>query len=758
MMFERKRIHKLEDYFLELGHREEKGTYFYRINGYSEEIKGFIEKYYETAKRSGTVIEGKIPNPTEQNLTYYSEIMGMEFHLNMGFLLGSLKKWLPRMQEYQRTQVAGAIYDLLNQMHKDGKNENMLKNAYIKFMCWLYYKFEQVVSRLGNEQLPKILYEGDISHYELKLLVILSSAGCDVVLLQYHGDAGYLKTDPHSEYSTAYPMNGLSAFPETFSLKWLRQETERKLRLQQVCGPLPDLTNCTNAWMSGNCLEDLLKGVSQRGNDPKLFYNSLCRISGVEDKLTFQNQLYQFYLQLKNTKRNVVVVNQEIPKPTMEEIERIKRGSSSSFEQMAAQLSANIISTNGMELQRLMRKAFIDVLAKENERQDTKLNRLTNRAVYLLCWLLRYQALLFKNWKSSEIACFIYLGGCRDENESLFIKLLARLPVDVLLLVPNRNQQCVLTDPVLYEVTYQESMDLSKFPTDQSEISMETVAHQAEQELDTILYQDSGIYRNQQCTKATAVVLKTMYEEIQILWDQEMKYRPNFSVLDNLVTIPVLFAKVSGVKAGDVEGYWAEIGKLNIGDTFVNTKVPYCTAADRNPIRQYATQFLKNGKLLRSVVKKHSAYPYTVLREEIQDHILDKLQLLLDRKTIRGTYENGTEYTIIATVLNLNQEIVRLIQKFDFTRKNPKFIYINATEKMISLEDSIIAAFLSLAGFDVIFFIPTGYQTVENHFNVKMIEEHQIGEYLYDLQPPAPEKLTPDRRRSWREILFKRGT
>ena len=67
---------------------------------------------------------------------------------------------------------------------------------------------------------------------------------------------------------------------------------------------------------------------------------------------------------------------------------------------------------------------------------------------------------------------------------------------------------------------------------------------------------------------------------------------------------------------------------------------------------------------------------------------------------------SGTEYTIVATVLNLNKEIVRLLQKFDFTKKNPKVIYINPTEKPISLEDSIVTAFLNLVGFDVVFFVP----------------------------------------------------
>ena len=55
-------------------------------------------------------------------------------------------------------------------MRRNGKTENMLKNAYIKFMCWLYYKFERIVNQLGENELPKILYEGDISNYELMLI------------------------------------------------------------------------------------------------------------------------------------------------------------------------------------------------------------------------------------------------------------------------------------------------------------------------------------------------------------------------------------------------------------------------------------------------------------------------------------------------------------------------------------------------------------------------------------------------------------
>ena len=50
------------------------------------------------------------------------------------------------------------------------------------------------------------------------------------------------------------------------------------------------------------------------------------------------------------------------------------------------------------------------------------------------------------------------------------------------------------------------------------------------------MYQDSGLYRNQQYQRADIINLQTMYEEIRLLWNEEVKYRPNFSTTESTVT------------------------------------------------------------------------------------------------------------------------------------------------------------------------------------------------------------------------------
>lgn len=757
-MLEHKKIRNLSDYFVELNNRQNKEVYFYRINGYSDEIGDFIKKYYDVARRTGVVIEGKIPNPDEKNLAYYSEIMGMDFQMNMEFITTSLKKWLPRMNDFQRQNVAASIYNSLDVMRKGRKTENMLKNAYIKFMCWLYYKFERILNQLGENNIPKILYEGDVSNYELMLISILSNAGCDVVMLQYRGDESYLKADPESSLSDNLPINGMQPFPQGYCIKKVRDEIQNEMNNERLYGMRPSVNSCTNAWIKGKGLDDIRESVAARGSDPKFFYNCFYRINGVEDKLTYANELFQLYQELKNSKRKVVIVNEEIPKPSPEEIAGVKRGSYAKQDQMIFDLANNIKYTANIELQRIMHKAFVDVMLAEAKRDGDKLNRLTNKAVYLLCWLKRYMPQLFSDWKLPEVGCFIYMGGCKNENEAMLLSFFARLPVDVLILCPNLNVKCCLNDKLLYEVNYQESLDINRFPGDNSQVKIGTVAYHAERELDTLMYQDTGIYRNQQYGKANVISLQTMYEEIKILWDQELKYRPGFSTVDGVVNIPVVFAKVSGVKDGLLDPYWVSIKELITDDTIVIKSAPYIESTAPNPMRAFSAEFFKNGKLQRNKIKNHSKYPYGILREDIQEFMLDKLQNLIDQKLIKGIGENGTEYKVIAQILNLPKEIVRMIQKFDFTKKNPKLIYINTSETIISLEDSILAAFLNLIGFDIVFFVPTGYQSIEKYFNKNLMEEHQIGEYKYDLQVPDLNSLSLNSTRpARRSKFFRRG-
>ena len=756
-MLKRVAIEKLDDFFFELADRKQRGVYCYRITGYDQHIHAFILRYHEEARLNGVIVEGKLDNPDRKMLSYYNEIMGMEFRMERRFIREKLHKWLPRMNDVQCDNVSSAFYSVLTELEKSGKNNNMLKNVYVKFMCWLYYRFERIVHLLGNDRIPKILYEGDPSYYELLLFNALCIAGCDVVLLLYQGDGAYLKTDSDSVLSDGLVIPGMERFPESFSLKQIRQEIQEQISLERLYGERPQHLPCNNSWLSGKILEDVRKASGQRGKDDRFFYNCFCRINGVEDKLVYLNELYHLKMDLTSAGRHIVIIDHKIPKPTPEEISRISRKKYQKTDQLIFDLSGRFKKISNIELQRLLHTAFVTTMIDESRMPSSNISRLTNRAVYLLCWLNRYWDNLFGGWKYPEIAAFLFMGGCKDEYETMFCRFLSKLPVDVIIFVPDLDQKCCLADQKLYEVNYPETLSVEYYPEEQQGLKVGTAAFHAERELDTMMYQGSGIYRNQQYDKANVITLQTMYEEIAILWNQEMKYRPNFSVTNDTVNMPVLFSKIVGLKDQDIMSYWQEIKTLITPDTLVFTNVPVIQTGASDPMKQYAVDLLKNGRLQKKKIKEHKVYPYGILRESRQEYILDKIQLLIEQKLIKGTFENGMEYGIIATLLNLDQKTLRLIQKFDFTKTNPKVIYVITKETMMSAEDVIYLSFLNLVGFDVLLFVPTGYQCFEKHLNRYMFEEHQIGEYHYDLRVPNFNALPSPKRHKWRDKFFKRG-
>lgn len=787
-MFQRIKIKSLEDYFLNLSQRNGNNVFFYKINSYSEEINNFLCRYYNETRKNGVIIDERIPNVTQNQLSYYYEMMGENFIMDNQFIMTSLQKWLPRMNVIQRKEISNAMYDVLSELVSKGKNINIIKNAYIKFMCWLYYKFESLTSHLGEQNLPKILCNGIGSHYEFMLLSILSKCGCDVLLIHNPKNQQF---EPNDNDIDIWICNGMD-FPEDFSIKKLQQTVSEKNNTENVCGSKPSLNIITNYQTNGNGLEDALIPSNERGNTSDTIYNICYCINGVYSRADYVNELISLKNSLNKQKRNLIIVNSQIDEPSYDEISEIKRNNYSSKSMAIGELARNIVINNN-KLQQMMRYEFLDVMSKYPD--DSSLNKFINACVYVLCWLKRWQKQLFSDFNVNNIPCFIFFNCNFNDNNAFFTEILSRLPIDVLILNPS-NKNIYHTNSInIMDFTYDSSLEINNFPEEGISMRAGTVAYHAERELDTLMYQDTGIYRNHQYSKASSIVLDTMFEEIELLWNQELKYRPNFSTENDKVMIPVFFAKVSGVKDGNVKAYWQFVKRLVTEDTIVingnkrgltnsgssnanpysgrnmnrslgslnpyslNNANPYSAnsvSIQNANTSQSAVAFWKNGLLQRNAIKNSPEYPYKVLREEIQDYILDKLQLLIDSKIIKGTFENGMEYKIISTILNLDsidKEIIRKLQNFDFTKKNPKILYINTSDSTISIEMAIAMEFLSMTGFDILFIIPTGYYNVENHYSHPIISEHQAGEYMYDLKYPDLAGI----RQSWHKKLFGRN-
>ena len=749
-MFDRLEAQRLDELLLPMSRRCAPGAYFVRVCTHGDAMDDVLRKYAEAARQRGAVLEGAIPNPNAVQLDALKRAVGDSFRTDSGFLSGVLDRWMPKMKPDLRREFAMGLSEALDGLQRQGKPEDVLRNVCFKLLCWLRDAFGPAANNLGTGEPPKVLFccPAATTH-ELLLLSLLNRLGADVLLVEPEGDDGYLRRDPKSERSQLLDGGG-TPFPKGFRLKQLGPAPSKPAAVK------PGLTACTNAWMKQADYHEILTPVGNRGTDQSLFYNAFIRLRGVKDKQIYQTDLHRFYQRFTETGRRIVIVDEGLGKPEPDDVYSIRRRNSyPDADAMIADLAANLPGGGGTALNVLMRYAFEQTMGQARK-SGLPMNRLMTAAVYLLCWVRRYHGQLFEGRWAGEVSCFVLMGSCRDAYEALYPVFLSWLPVDVLILAPDLNRPCQLRDERLLELTGEESLPVTRFPRDAG-LQVNTLAADAEESLHRELMGTSGIFRNHEFSRAVSVTLRTTYDELFLLWSQALKYRPGFDVSGQSVTLPVLYASVAGVEGGRVDAYWQSVKRLLGKDTCFVKNLPMIPTGSTNSFMPLALDAVKGRVLRRETLRNHRLYPFGMLREETQAHILDKLQLMLDRRLIRGTYENGTEYTAVATIMSMDKALVRMLQGFDFTRENPKLVCLATDERGASLEDAILMTFLNLAGFDIAIFVPTGYQSIERHLNDNLPVSHQVGEYMYDLNVPDLDALPQPKGHSWLKNLWKWG-
>lgn len=719
----------LKDYFLKASLRPSANVYFYRLVGYNEESLKFLSQYYFECKKYGIYINKTINNPSEREVnTFYNEV-GMEFVLDKSKIDRDLSKWIPAISQKLKIALVDGLFLQMQELKKYNDNMNILKTTYIKFMCWLRFHFQSLFKEHNEESIFKILYEGNISKYELYFLKVLSYSGCDVLLVNFQGDESYLKIDKRSQYSNliTYEKKGKP------TVHFTEMDWEKENKINHIKEQFDSFNNLivTNLWMKEDFYKEILKDNSERGKtNIKKFYNMFLLYLGIDNRDEYENRLFLLRESLSRRQKKFILIENKIDNPSIDEVSKIRIPSFKNANELIYNLSEDINFHNDKNLNYLIKKAFLDVISLED---SSNLGKLKNKAVCILCWLKRYSDIIFENYNPDKIATFIYYGPC-NYNEGIFLKMLSKLPVDVIIICPDLEENIEIEDKNLRVIKLNNSMKVGSYPKKERKIQRDTVAYEAERELDTLLYTDTGLFRNRQFVKSMPITLRTTYDEIDILWREQSKFRPHFEEQQDRVTVPTIFAKVCGVKDGDITAYWDSVRKKVTENTIVIKDLPYLKGPDPNPIKPYVAQFYRNNKLQIQEIKKHKFYQYDYLSENVQDYILDKIQELIDLKWIEAD-TRGIEYAILSTLLNLDKKTIRLIQNFDFVGEIPKLLVIDTTEKMCSLEDCIYIAFLNLIGFDVLIYAPTGYRTTK-YLKDDILKIHEIGEYKYDLIVP----------------------
>lgn len=721
---------------------------FTRHIGYdnADVFKNMLIESYAAAKKNGLFFEGRLPMASTTEISAAADYAAADLNDERSVKAG-VQSWLSSQRLPYSAEVITPL--LMEAVKNCGANG---KNTYFVLLCWLM-KYLSIKPQL-------IVYIGSGTLRELYFLLIAASCGIKVTYVSYGMDADFEKFPHKDKVRTAGgSMNEMIQVDFAhIDLSKAAQLCEMRASAQQAEGLVQRL-DTTAAGIFEDFMTERRTRVVRNGGVYKedgVIPVYCAALIGYDDEAVYNNMLLNFKEGFAKSKKQLIFIEKPLENPNADEIRQLGSVNRSSVSAMIDELALQI---------RLNGDAARTILAQ------TELRKLLNSlytgnptVVYnygskFISWLYRCTQARKYAVQYEDIPLILYYGDI-SQSEMYFLHYMSRVGFDVLYITPNKLLLDMAVDKNLDNrmqiFQLPQTKESGSYPTKSIKMKVNTVAYSAERELDTMLYGgDAGIFRDFQFPNSQTVTLRTTLEEISILWKQEARFRQGFATAGNLVTVPNIFAKISGVKDGNLSVYWDDIRDKLTPETILKVKGSAPAPQGSLDLSAYRS-FYRNGQIDAERLKASSLNRYSYLPDRIQDMLFFKLQEAVDSKFLKLS---GDELmcSVLHFGLTLDKEFMKLLQSFDFTKQLPKLIWIDAVEQTFTLEECIQLVLCNLIGFDILIYTPTGYKNLETFVSSDAFEEHTLNDFQYNLEVPKFRIPSETKNGGFFGRLFRKG-
>lgn len=730
---------------------------FKRYIGYddAESFKAFLTELYAQTKNNGLFFDKTIPNPANTEVNKISSVYDIPAELDKETVKDILKMLESASlldtgkigNGKNIDETASVVFSVLEEIKSGSLSPNTAKNALIKFLCWAI--------RYTTYNVNNILYIGEISKYEVYWLYLMSLLGCKVTYVNYTDESSYLDGDNTGNYSVA--VKGSKTQPLDLNLGKINiaQYTQQKKADEQ----LNAIVSASNPLMikylpteHEYIFKDMLSTLDLR--QAKLICTDttipvyFTAYIGYDDETTYQNSLFTEKEELTARGKQFVLLT-ELRKPSYQEAEEYYSISKTNDSAMLSQFAEKMIINDNIGRSVLAKKAFIETINSINT------NNLYNTAVQLSVWFRQITSQF--DFYKSDIPMIIYYGPITPVEFS-FLNMMSKSGIDVFYFNPDKAILQLVKSMGFQDLTIierKESQNGMPFPDRLIKTKLATTAYDAERSLDSILYNDNTMFRTHQYSFSRNQTLKTTYEELGLMWHQQSMYRTGFDSKNDYVIVPNLFAKVSGIPKGDIQNYYKEISfKLAPMSAYFH-KIPFFKPV--SAISRDAASKVSSGKKIDiEALKKSPLNKYNYMTDNIQYLIFSKMQEVIDSGFI-NVPDSDIVPLVLTAGLNIPNNLLQIIQKFDFTKDIPKIVIVSAGRQTFEAFECILLTLFNLIGFDIIVFTPTGYKNLEAFINPEAYQEFNHGEFKYDFIPQnlrIPKEI-PQEKTSFFGRIFK---
>lgn len=721
---------------------------FTRYIGYNnaDVFRNMLIESYAAAKKGGLFFEGKLPMATTTEISAAASYAAADFNDTQSVKAG-LQSWFSQHRlSYSAEKLSPVLQEAIKNCGTNGKN------TYFVLLCWLM-KYLTVKPET-------LVYIGTGTLREIYFMYLMNVAGVKITYVSYGMDSDFQKF-PHQDAvkTEGGSMSGMVQIDFAhIDLSKAAQMTAMRAAAEQVDGVVQRL-DTTAAGIFEDFMVDRRTRVIKNGGvfkEDGVIPVYFAALIGYDEEAVYTNILVKFKEGFAASKKQLIFIEKPLGNPTAEEIKQLGSINRSSVNTMIDEL-ALLIKLNGDPVRTAL--AQTELRKMLNSLYTGNPTVVYNYGSKFISWLYRCTQARKYMVQYEDIPLILYYGDI-SHSELYFLHLMSRCGFDVIYITPNKQLLDITVEKNLDNrmqiFQLPQSKESGSYPDKAIKMKVATVAYSAERELDTMLYGgDAGIFRDFQFPNSQTVTLKTTLEEIGILWKQEARFRQGFETSGNLVTVPNIFAKISGLKDGNVAAYWDEIRDRLTPETILRVKgkeQPTQGTPDLSAYRSY----YRNGKIDAEKLKSSTLNRFSYLPDRIQDMLLFKLQEAVDSRFLKLS---GDELmcSVLHYGLSLDKEFMQILQGFDFTKALPKLIWIDAVEQTFTLEECIQLVLCNLIGFDILVYTPTGYKNLETFVSADAFEEHTLSEFQYNLEVPKFRIPSDSKNSGFFGKLFRKG-
>ena len=721
---------------------------FTRYIGYdnADVFRNMLIGSFAAAKKSGLFFEGKIPMASTTEITAAADYAAADLADAQSVGAG-LKSWISSQRlPYSADVLTPVLMEAVSLCGANGRN------TYYVILCWLI-KYLSI-------RPESLVYIGAGTLRELFFLYMMSLAGVKVIYVSYGMDKDFEKF-PHADavQTVSGAKNEMVQIDFAhIDLSKAAEMSAMRASAEQVEGKVQRLST-TAAGIFEDFMVDRRTRVVKSGGvftEDGVIPVYCAALIGFDDEAVYSNMLLKFKEGFAGSKKQLIFIEKPLANPTADEIKLLGSVTRNSTSDMIDDLALRI-KLNGDPVRTALAQTELRKLL--NELYTGNQTVTFNYGSKLISWLYRCTQARKYAVQYEDIPVILYYGAI-SQSELYFLNFMSRCGFDVIYITPDKQLLDLVIDRnqggrmQIFQLP--QSRESGSYPDKPVKMKMATVAYSAERELDTMLYGgDVGIFRDFQFPNSQTVTLKTTLEEIGILWKQEARFRQGFATSGNLVTVPNIFAKISGVKDGNISAYWEEIRGRLTPETILRVKEAKDPQPGNLDLSAYRS-FYRNGKIDAERLKASTLNRCSYLPDRIQDMYLFKMQEAVDSGFLKLS---GDELmcSVLHYGLNMDKEFMKMLQAFDFTKQLPKLIWIDPVEQTFTLEECVQLVLCSLIGFDILIYTPTGYKNLETFVSADAFEEHTLNEFMYNVEVPKFKIPSETKNSGFFGRLFRKG-